>query len=779
MTPQIATILGILLVAIVLFVTERLRVDLVALMVLVALAVTGLVTPAEALEGFSNLAVVTVWAVLILSAGLARTGVAGLLGGHVERLAGKSEARLIAIIMLTAGALSGFMNSIGVTALFLPVVVDIARRTGRPPSKLLMPLAFAALLGGLTTLIGTPPNILVSEALRQYGLRPFGMFDYTPIGIAVTLAGVVFVVLVGRHLLPARDIKEAAAGERAAPGEFFGLRERLFVAHVPPGSPLSGKTLVESRLGSALGLNVVGVTHKGQTQLAPKPTTVLQSGDRLLVQAHPDRLADLRGQRQLLIEEEHLDLGRLVSTEIGLAEVGLSPRSSLPGQTLEGAEFRRHYGVIVLAIRRGGLVLRTNLDTIPLQRADILLVQGFRSQIDQLSKNPGFLVSSPETAEVYHLEEMLMAVRVPGDSSLAGKTLIESRLGDAFGLGVLGIIREGGTQLAPEPGARLLAGDTLLVKGTPQDLEALEALQSLEIDRQVPPDLGELDTEEIGLVEAVLSPRTTLAGKTLREIHFREKYGLSVLAIWREGRPYRTDLRDKVLRFGDALLLYGSREKLKVLGAEPDFLVLTQEAQEAPRREKAPVALAIMAAVLVPVIFGWLPIPITAVAGVVLMVLTGCLTMSEAYRAIEWKAVFLIAGMLPLGIAMDSSGAASFLATAMVDAMGGLGPLAVLAGLFLLAALASQVMPNPAVAVLLAPIAFNTANELGVSPYPLMMAVAVSASAAFMSPVGHSANVLIMGPGGYRFTDYAKVGLPLTLVVLAVTLLVLPVFWPF
>jgi di/tricarboxylate transporter len=233
------------------------------------------------------------------------------------------------------------------------------------------------------------------------------------------------------------------------------------------------------------------------------------------------------------------------------------------------------------------------------------------------------------------------------------------------------------------------------------------------------------------------------------------------------------------LRFGDALLLYGPREKLRVLGQEPDFLVLTQAAQEAPRLKKAPVAVFIMAAVLLPVILGWVPIAIAAVTGVVLMILTRCLTMEEAYRSIEWKAIFLIAGMLPLGIAMEQTGAARYLAEAVVGLVGPLGPMAVTAGLFILAALASQVMPNPAVAVLLAPIALNTASDLGISPYPLMMAVAVSASAAFLSPVGHSANVMVMGPGGYRFADYTRVGVPLTLVVLVVLMLVLPIFWPF
>jgi len=225
-------------------------------------------------------------------------------------------------------------------------------------------------------------------------------------------------------------------------------------------------------------------------------------------------------------------------------------------------------------------------------------------------------------------------------------------------------------------------------------------------------------------------------------------------------------------------LLYGPRTKLQVLGSDPDFLVLTEAAQEEPRSKKAPLALAIMAAVLIPVIFGWLPIAIAAIAGVVLMILTGCLSMDEAYRSIQLNAIFLIAGMLPMGIAMQKTGAAQFLAEGMVSIVGPFGPLAIMAGLFILAALASQVMPNPAVAVLLAPIALNTATNMDISPYPLMMTVAISASAAFLSPVGHSANVLVMGPGGYKFADYFKVGLPLTLLIAVVVVLVLPVFWP-
>jgi di/tricarboxylate transporter len=232
------------------------------------------------------------------------------------------------------------------------------------------------------------------------------------------------------------------------------------------------------------------------------------------------------------------------------------------------------------------------------------------------------------------------------------------------------------------------------------------------------------------------------------------------------------------LRFGDALLLYGSREKARLLGGEPDFIVLAEESQEVPRLNKAPTAVIIMALVLVPVILGWVNIAIGAIAGVVLMVLTRCVTMDEAYRSIQLNAVFLIAGMLPLGTAMERTGAAQFLADGMISLVGGYGPIAVMAGIFILVSLASQVMPNPAVAVLLAPIALKAAADLGVSPYPLMMTVAMSASAAFLSPVGHPANLMIMGPGGYKFNDYIKVGLPLTLVVMVVVLLVTPLFWP-
>lgn len=780
MTPEILIVLAVLGSAILLFITEWVRVDVVALLVLSSLALTGLVSPTQALSGFSSPAVITVWAVLILSGGLARTGVAGLIGQRVLRWAGSGEVRLLVIIMLTVGVLSGFMNDIGVASLFLPVVIDIARRTKRAPSKLLMPLAFAALLGGLNTLIGTPPNILISEALSDAGLRPFQMFDYTPVGLVVLATGTAFIVLVGRRLLPVRDIaQEFVTGDQQDFTDLYELHERMVILRLPSDSALEGKTLSESMIGSALGLNVISIFRGEETLLAPNPDTHLQSGDRLLVEGRLDQFTELHQGTSFLVEGEGMTVERLVAGDIELVEITLPKKSPLIGRTLRELGFRHQYGALVLAIKRGASVIRTNLERVLLQPKDVLLTQVHTGRLELLKQDPDLLVSKPESLSHYQLEERMMMAYVPPQSTLVGKTLVESRLGDAYGLGVMGIIRQSNTQLMPDPEERLRAGDTLLIKGKREDVSTVAGLQALEIETGDPLDMDHLESEQIGIVEAVLSPHTTLSGKTVGELNFRAKYGLNILAIWREGRAYRSNLRDMPLRFGDALLLYGSRAKLQVLGREPDFLVLTEGVQEPPRLNKAPMAVLVMGLVLLPVILGWIPIALSAVAGVTLMVLTGCLSMEEAYRYIEWKAIFLIAGMLPLGIAMEESGAAQFLAEGVIHLMGDFGPQAIMAGLFLLAALASQVMPNPAVAVLLAPIALNTAADSGLSPYPLMLAVAVSASAAFLSPVGHSANILIMGPGGYRFSDYLRVGLPLTLVVLVVVVLVTPVFWPF
>jgi di/tricarboxylate transporter len=779
MTIEMGMVLAILFFAFVLLLSEKVRMDVVALMVLGGLALSGLITDAQALSGFSSPAVVTVWAVFILSGGLTRTGVANILGDQVFKLAGGGEARMIVVIMLTAGIMSAFLNNVGVAALLLPVIMDLARRTGTPPSRLLMPLAFGALLGGLTTMIGTPPNILVNQALVGFELEPFAFFDYAYVGVPVMLAGVLFMVLIGRRILPSRDITKESTDTDL--GMIFGFQERMCFVRVGEDSELAGRTLAASRLGAALGLNVLAIMREDDRHLAPGPSAIIQAGDDLIVEGRLDRLHELHGSDNLEVDERAVDLESLVSSDTAFAEIQIAPSSPIIGRTLLQSGFRHQFGVNILAIRRDGRIRHRALSDQPLSGEDHLLVQATRMQLRFLRGILEFQSIKPigpkDVQDQYELQDRLLALNIPANSSLAGKSLEESQLSDAFGLSVLGIERDGKTKLAPQPDEVVEAGDRLLVEGGPEDIETLRGLRDLMVDTDRAIDMEMLESHRVGLTGVVLSPSSTLDGKTLRKLHFRDKYGLSVLAIWRGGTPHRSNLRNFPLKFGDALLLYGSRDRMKVLGSEPDFLVLTQEAQEAPRIAKAPVAAIIMGAVLLPVILGWVPIAIAAVVGATLMVLTRCLTMEEAYRYIEWRAVFLIAGMLPLGIAMEQSGTAAFIASQVVDLVGELGTAAVVTALFTLTAATSQIMPNAAVTVLMAPIAINTAADLGISPYSLAMVIAISASASFLSPVAHPANSLVMGPGGYKFSDYLKVGLPLTAVVLIVTLIFLPIFW--
>ena len=779
MTREILIVLSILVGAITLFVSNRVRVDLIGLLVLGSLAITGVITPSDALAGFSNPAVITVWAVLILSGGLARTGIASKLGKFVLRLAGDSDGRLLAIIMITSGVLSGFMNSIGVASLFLPVVLDIARRTDRPPSRLLIPLAFSCLLGGLNTLIGTPPNILISEALSEAGKVPFQMFDFTPLGIPILLIGTIYMVAVGRHLLPKKDIAKSLKSGYPGVSEYYDFQERLAFLQVPEPTQLEGKTLQESRLGAALGLNVVVIIRDQETIHAPSPDFILHGGDRLLVEGDLGHLARLDDNDRQFLELASLPIQNIYSIEVQLGEVAIPPGCSLIGMTLRGAAFRHAHKMIVLAIRRGEKIIYTDLEEILLQEGDILLVKGNLIDFLYLQENEDLILNQRETYPEYQLDDHLLMVRVPPDSTLAGSSLVNSRLGDAFGLSIQGIIRENRTELMPDPDEILQEGDILIVKGRPECLNTIQGLQNLIVETQLHPDLSELESEETSLIEAVLSPHSTLAGKEVREIDFRARYGLTVLAIWRGGRAYRSHLRDMQIKMGDAFLLFGTRRKLQIFGAEPDFLVLREEALPAPRSSKAPLAILIMALVLIPVILNWLPIAIAAVAGVALMILSGVLQMDEAYRYIEWKAIFLIAGMLPLGTALVQTGAAQLISDNLISIAGNSNPIILVTLLFFAAALGSQFMPNPAIAVLLAPIALSAAANTGMSPYPLMMTIAVSSSAAFLSPIGHPANLLVMGPGGYRFSDYIKVGLPLTILVWAAVIALMPLIWPF
>jgi di/tricarboxylate transporter len=782
MTFEIALVLGILVVSLILFVSEVIRMDLVALLVLATLAISPLVDPGDVFAGFSNSAVITVWAMFILSEGLTRTGIADIIGRQVMWLAGRREISMIIVIMITGAVLSAFMNNIGVAALMLPVVVDVARRTKIPPGRLLMPLAYSTLLGGLTTLIGTPPNLLISEALTQNGYAPFKLFDFTPLGGAVMVAGVIFIALFGRLMLPKAKVKGDKHVSQRSLRARYKLHERTFMVRVPTHSVLVGRTLAESRIGASTGLIILALIRDGRSETLPGRQTVIRGGDGILVQGRVDQFRELRRWSDLVIEREAPVLKSMVAEKLHYAQVTIAEGSPVVSELIRHAAFRTRFDVAVVGLlRREGYRL-TNLAFVPLRAGDKVLVQGEVEAIAQLEKFSDFedveVFSGGRLEEQYHADERMFVVRLPKESALADVTLEKSRLAEVFDFRVLAVFREGQLNVMPRGDEILQASDLLLIEGQPSDLDVLRGLQELEIDTKVPATLGAFESERLTLMDATLDPRTSLAGLTVGELNFRERYGIELAGIWREGAPVHTDLANERLQIGDALLLLGPRDRLALLSSDTDFLVLTPLGQEPPDTRRAPLAAAIMLAVVLSVLFGYLPIAVAAVAGSAVMVLTGCLNMEQAYRAIDWRAIFLIAGMLPLGTAMQDTGAATYLAGQVMILLGDAGPWPVIMGLYVLTAMATMIIPTAALVVLMSPIVLSAMSDMGLAPETAMMAVAMAASASFTSPISHPANILVMGPGGYRFIDYLRVGVPLTLVVFITVMVLLPILWP-
>ena len=591
MTPEIALTLAIIAGALVLFGTDKFRVDLVALLVLLTISLTHLVSPEEAFAGFSNPAVITVWAVYIISGGMFKTGVAETMGRFILRLAGDGEIRLLVVIMLTCGIISAFVNNVGATAMLLPAVVSIAHQKKIAVSKLLIPLSFSSLLGGKLTMIGTPANILATNIVADYGLPTFGFFDFTPIGLVVFGTGILYMVLIGRHLLPVRQ---------------------------PVG----------------------------------------------------------------------------------------------------------------------------------------------------------------ETQQTRLIRQYVSEVRVLAEGRLAGLTLFESRLGAEFDLTVIAIIRNAVMLTLLTSDTRIQPDDHLMVEGSPENLMRASEKLGLAIETDVQTNIETIAKDNHHIIEATLAPRSHMMNRTLGKVLFREQYGFTVLAIRRQGAMITRRLRDVQLKFGDALLLQGPPHRMRMLQESGDFLVLEPVDIPRRRRHKMPIALGVMVLVISLVLFASIDIATAMVIGAVLMVLTGCLSMDEAYESIDWRTVFLVAGMLPLGTALENTGTARYIADLLLGTVGDNGPLLALAGIYFLAALITQPMSNAAAMVLVVPIALDTAVSLGANHLTFTLAVVIGAATSFLTPVGHKANVLVFGPGGYKFFDYARVGILLTVFLFIATMIALPVLYP-
>ena len=769
-----------LLVAMVyLFLTEKLPVDLTAFSGLVILIGAGYLTPEEAFSGFSSPAVITMLSIFMVGGAILHTGLADVVASRIHSLVGSGEVGLIITLMLVAGILSAFMNNIAATAVMMPAVVTIAQRSGLSASRLFMPLSFGAILGGTTTLVGTPPNIVGASILKSIlkpGQQPFGLFDFTALGALALVCGIVYMVLIGRHLLPARQLDPLLP----RPGDLarvYQLRDRLFSILIPTHSSLDGLTLRESRMGTALDVQVVAILHDGRRDLAPSANSVLRGGDVLVVEGQLADLQELLRVQGVQVEKARAgDLPRPTRGRTGV-RARIAKSSPLLGRTLRELRFREKFGLTVVGIQRGQQVLREQLGQQILREGDEVIALGNRAQLEDLEEHPDLQVERIGLSAVQQLQDHLFLIRIPQDSPLVGSSVGASRIGELVGLTIGGIIRGGETKLAVSPSEVIQADDRFLVAGEPSRIMSLLELGDVDLDSEVSKE--QLESEEVGIVEASLAPRSSLAGRSLGELDFREHYGLQVLAIWRDGQPVRVNLASMQLRIGDALLLQGLRDKIRRLATDVDFVVLS-ERDRAPRRtHKAPLALASLGLMVALVVSGFQPIQVAAFAAATLAILFGTITMEEAYRAIEWRAIFLVAAILPLGFAMEKTGAALLLANTVSAWAGPWGPYALLAALILLSSLLSQGLDGVPAVVLLAPVATRTVEQMGLSPYPIMMGICLAASMAFMTPFSHKANLLVMGAGGYRSMDYIRVGTPLTLLLLALLVVLIPRFFPF
>lgn len=594
--PQL-TFFAILLGAFALLLTERLRNDLVAMLIVVALAVTGTLEPREALSGFSSEPAVVVAAIFVLGGALHQTGFSETLGGWVGRLAGRTFTRAVAVIMPAVALLSAFTHHLTTTAVFLPVTLTLATERNIAPSKLLMPLSFAASLGTTMTIISAPAFLIASAVLRQSGGPGLSILSITPIGLALTAAGTLFVVLAGRFLLPERK----SGGQGAT---WFRLEDYFTELTIAPDSPYIGKGIGELAEDRRLPLRVVGLVRDGRRIRRPFRDQALAAGDVVLVRAAPEALLAIREEPGVELHPIH--------------QYG-------PGQTGDK----------------------------------------------------------------------------PDDDDIAGR-----------------------------------------------------------------------------LVQAVVAPTSDLIGRTLGQVDFRRRYGALVLSLWRRSGWLEEEIAQIRLRAGDVLVLQGDDEALARVARDPSFLMMVPFQGETRLRRKAPVAAAVMAATIVAAATKLLSIEVAMVAGAVAMVLTGCLTLGQAYRAIDARIYVFIAGAIPLGAAMQASGAAGLLAGWLQAALGGWPERLVLLALFTVVAVLTQFMSDAATTALFAPVAVVLARGLGHAPEAYVVTVAMAAVASFLTPIGHHGNLLVYGPGGYRFTDFVRVGTPLTALVAVVVVLLVPLLWP-
>ena len=619
------TTLIILALSAVFFVNGKLRSDLVALCALVLLIVFNILTPEEALSGFSNPIVIMMVGLFVVGGAIFKTGLAKMISSKILRLAGKSELKLFILIMMVTAFIGAFVSNTGTVALMLPIVVSMAASANISPGRFLMPLAFASSMGGMATLIGTPPNLVVDEVLSNAGFTDLSFFSFTPIGVICVLIGLVVLIPLSKFFLVKKeDGKDTKTTTGHSPKELakkYQLSDNLYRIQIRPGSRIGGKKLQELNITQAYNLSILEIRRQSSSQ------------------------------------------GRFLKTV----------DQSLAGPHTE------------------------------LQENDILYVFGPFEKVNQFAKEQNLELT---------------------------------------------------------------------------DTHVSEYVEGAEVEK--------LSVREIGIAEVLLMPDSKLINKAVKDSGFRDKYSVNILGIQRKGEYILNDIKDIKMHAGDILLIQGTWDSIaRMSQKQSQWVVLGQPLEEASKVTldyKAPVAALILVLMIAAMVFDFIPIPPVAaviIAGI-LMVLTGCFrNVEEAYKTINWESVVLIAAMLPMSLALEKTGASNLISEKLVSGLGDYGPLVLMAGIYFTTSLLTMFISNTATAVLVAPIALQSAIAINVSPYPFLLAVTVGASMCFASPFSTPPNALVMSAGKYTFMDYVKVGLPLQIVMGIVMVFILPLLFPF
>ncbi|MHC4267762.1 MAG: SLC13 family permease [Planctomycetota bacterium] len=587
---NILLVLIVVVAAMFFFISGKLRIDLTALCVLVALIVLRLINTNQALYGFASSATAIITAMFVLSAGLVRTGLVEWLARHIDRLAGKTEPRLIVVLCVTIALLSAFIINTATVAIFIPVAIMLAKSRKLSASRVLMPLSFASQFGGVCTLIGTSTNILVNSIAINNGMEAFEFFEFGPLGLAMTVVGIIYLTI-ARWFLPKR------------------------------------------------------------------------TG-----------------------EEQHVDR--------------------------------------------------------------------------------------------YHLADYLTELQVSENSSMIGTTWEKSKVKKDEKVDLIKFIRNNKETSKP-PRTKIREGDILLLHGNVDTLIAMQDKYGLGIHAKTKMDDKKISSNDIKLIEVLIPPRSRLASRTLQNFGFFRRYKCVVLAVQRRGKIIRDRVAEVLLENGDTLLLKTDKGDMPRLLKSSDLIVTNELTELYVRKDKVIIALVLFLTVVTLTVLNIIPILAAALIGAVGMVVSRCLTIEEAYEAIDWKVIFMIGGILPLGLAMEQSGTALWLVNTILDPFAGCGPIVVLALLYLITAVLTELMSNNAAAVIIAPIGLSIAASMDVDPRPFLVAITFAASTSFATPIGYQTNTMIHAPGGYRFIDYTRVGGPLNLIFWALAVFLIPILWPF